>query len=885
MRSSHHFSTYPTLAEPYFKALALKSKIADHTLTLQFLERKIEELNSPPKNLFTESKIVSAMESGPIDGGSQMTEENVTDTMGDDLIVQDLGQSVSTEIGHDHVLSMENFLARPVKIYTTTLPYDSHYWLRLNPWDMFTLVPSVRAKLRNYSYLRGTLHVRIAVAGTPFHLGRVLLSYLPMAGYNDVYNSLVTMYGVSTVNILPPINNYLSQSEGSTTIDVKENKPVDIVCPFIFNNPAFRLFNDSNAIVAAGTSFTDVVNAGILSISSLNKIRNIQEVTDPLPIYVYAWMTDVKLGTPTGTVIEVTTESKVIKKGKKPKADERKIGPVERLSTRVAEISSALTMVPSIAPFAMASEMIASSIGSIASVFGWSKPIVTTEQPSFVKNLAFQNGALGVGWDTNFKIAVDPKQEVTVDPRYGANDYDPMDINMITNRESYWHTFEWSPEDTPMSVIWWKPVTSIYMTTYMKSLGGAVNVPTSLGFMSQMFRYWRGDITFRIEVVASSFHRGKIAIFYDPNLEQRELINTTVSLNKQFLGVIDLQEAQTAEFCVNWGFYKPWAKCWPSYDSSFALTPVTADKANGFISIIPLVPLVSPDSLPIAINVYVRSDNIKYASPDTLWMVQNKTYYTESKEVHSPSLTHFSTDVSCTPLNKSSATHENLSVETMGELVPSLRLLMRRYCESESLSIAADSNSNKLIMGSGTFFPKTGTYISGTSADTRVTNFYDFLRFAFVGVRGGVKKQLLISLNALSTPHGYALITREDTADTPVTAFNVSPANPASTAWIGPKATGTITFNHFSNGGIEFELPYYCSDLFKCSFNNSYQITNRAWDDRIKGYYFSIGAIGSTAAGRISEVNAFSEDFTFLRFQGAPYSYDTIQRGVISEFL
>jgi len=143
--------------------------------------------------------------------------------------------------------------------------------------------------------------------------------------------------------------------------------------------------------------------------------------TTPSQVYVqvYAWMTDVEVAGTTGTWLQVTTESGEIY----TESDERETGPIEKFASSAKKVSMALTMVPEIGVLATASSIFFSGLESISALFGWSRP-VHMDEPIYSKSLPFMNGAMTIGSETTQKICLDPKQELTVDPRVVGVDSD-----------------------------------------------------------------------------------------------------------------------------------------------------------------------------------------------------------------------------------------------------------------------------------------------------------------------------------------------------------------------------------------------------------------------------------------------------------------------------
>jgi len=69
------------------------------------------------------------------------------------------------------------FLCRPVEIANFQLTIGSHYLDNYDVWDILTKEPSVRAKLRNYLFFRGSIMIEIVFSTTRFHQGQMMISY------------------------------------------------------------------------------------------------------------------------------------------------------------------------------------------------------------------------------------------------------------------------------------------------------------------------------------------------------------------------------------------------------------------------------------------------------------------------------------------------------------------------------------------------------------------------------------------------------------------------------------------------------------------------------------------------------------------------------------
>ncbi|UCR92483.1 MAG: polyprotein [Apis iflavirus 1] len=83
-----------------------------------------------------------------------------------------------------------------------------------------------------------------------------------------------------------------------------------------------------------------------------------------------------------------------------------------------------------------------------------------------------------------------------------------------------------------------------------------------VGVISSCFSMWRGELEYKIEVVASQFHTGRLLVAYIPGIEDladAQQVTVEHALASTY-AIIDIQEQQTFTFVVPYIADKPW---WP----------------------------------------------------------------------------------------------------------------------------------------------------------------------------------------------------------------------------------------------------------------------------------------------------------------------------------
>lgn len=823
--------------------------IEDMKATLALMRRK-----RPTSTIMTES--------GEASDGAITTEEKhglFVDVVGDEDKHEVLEEDKDmTNIIKDNFY-LNEFFERPVQIFETELALSTltpNYALRV--WSLYTLDPTVRSKLRNFSLFRGNLNLRIAVSGTPFHAGRLLLSYQP---YPDRNQNIAEHEAAEAINPnwASMFNNYLSQAEGAVTLNVNENKPVHMKCPFISVKDMHRLYNASALALASTTPYEDFEGAGALYIRRLNPITAVSATPTTVYLRVYAWMSEVSVSVPTATRIVVDTES--------GDADERETGPVEAVSSAMVKVSNSLMSVPLIKPYAVASSYIFSGIGHLAAHLGWSAP-VPLHEPSFVRNRGAYNAAQVIGYSSAKRLTLDPKQELTIDPSATASTEDDMFLQKIASRRSYLTTFTWNPAST---AVLWKCKATPNLSSYYTVLTDNWAQPTAMNFAVTPFKYWRGDIVFRFEIVCSAYHRGKIAIIYEPNIDQDPLISTEYNTNKQCVTVIDIQETQTFDFCVNWASYRSWlstsnpmtaaSSANVNYGSTFSSTAWGREFCNGYIYVYPFTELQSPDSDPLEINVYVSCPNLRVNKLGTN-LPSSREIITESGDITQP--------VTCLDLNPNTSKPDHISLRHFGEEPFTFRSLLKRYDKVENtITVTAPTAGSQVITIIKSNYPRPVMLYGTTNS---VLKLFDYLKYAYMGVRGSLRYRHVIRYDgSIQDRKSITSVKLRNVETTDVGSVSFG----SVTALNSLNANGGVMFPEQTSPVIEIEVPLYTNNKFLFSFADDLIGVNpggemrESWVKRheVQEYVQTTG----TLTAYINTYVSTGEDFTLMRFCGAPF--------------
>lgn len=838
---------------PNEHVIDLLEKEADLETTL----KRLNFLLAKNRNIVSESQ-----SDGPIATDEVKVMENLTDVMGDTVEIRHAGSTIVPQIGQQNLLSLDDFFSRPISIDSFTVAVGSAMTYSWKIWDAWSLEPTIRAKLRNYTYFKGDLVVRFTFSGSPMHFGKALISYQPFAGINENLKYLLQAYGFES-GFRKLIINYLSQAPGACTIDYRHNKPIDIRCPFMSPKPMHRLFNSASTVLSGATSYTDFADAGTIFLYSIDSVKAIGTTSSPLGVHVYCWAENVELGPPTATQIDIVTESS---------SDERVTGPIERMATFMSTVSNALSAVPGIGPLAKASSAIFSGVAGVSAWFGWSRPNVL-DKPSFVKNRPYSSTSSTIGYDTVEKICFDPLQEVTIDPRVCGTQEDELSLAYLNSIPTYLDTFDWNHNSAIMTLPIWRMAIHPQMATWTYStfFTKYFYQPTAMMFAATPFARWRGSISVRLEIACSEFHRGKIAVMYEPNIAQGALIDSSIALNKNYMKIIDIQETQDVEFCIEYAQPYMWLSTVPSlfedfYGSSFTYTQ-PANTVNGYISVTPFTALQSPDDSDISVHVYVKGDELQYNLLCSTNLPLTRQIVSESSSDRGvePEVAY-----TCLTLNATSSTNKGTSEYCFGEQPLSFRSYLKRYMTSETGSGAIGAGAHASVSWVRPIIDAPVPAYSASPVAPTALTILGYLRYAYLGIKGGMRTRWRLTTDAGSfKPTQAVVVSLRTEENNPTTSGPTTGSNNSKLAPIG-----SATFIPTTNSGVEVELPFYSSNLFHFSFNDGLDggyVSGQMINYWIRNYTVTMDNTDVSTTVRWCVDTACAEDFMLMRFMGAPY--------------
>lgn len=723
----------------------------------------------------------------------------------------------SLHVSDEYVFQMKEYFSRPVLISSYDWNHDTELNFEVNPWEWIVTNSLLQRKLSSNYLFRFNLRVNIQVSGSPFYYGHGLAAYEPLATRDDARAAAATSIASFVKNSQQLIKGWFTAS-GSTSLDMK--------MPFIYERP----------YLSVDEVFLSAAQLGVLYFSS-TKLRYAGSGTPTgIKIVVNAWLEDVDVSVP--TVFASMAGLRYRPEGLISEMADSKI--VSNTADTVAAVADKLSDVPVIGSMAKTASFAAKVVGGIARIFGFSKPVNFDSNVRVITFNPFSDMATTVGKDPVSKLTLDPKQEITVDTSMiDRVKEDQLSLAYYSSKESLLDVFELNSAMSIGDNIMALAVTpdlanrSTYIvgpSTYMWSQ------PTLLQVASLPFLYWRGTICVRVKVVCSAYHKGKVALAYNPRKQlSASFTSKQQSLHMCYLDINPEEEVVAkVNMCQPYGylpisaadditetFYFPlssWSEPQPSD---------LIDFSNGTLELLVVNPITSSVEPvpPVDLIVTVWGEDMEFQRPNPVGISTGLYYQQEGAG-------------SEMVVGTNNRTAENGSSIYFGEVPVSFRQLLKRYQAYflKSYPIAEPVAYTQAITFVDLTYPiMFQSQTNGSDTETTLINkdfvlpggeditvdqpIFQYLRRMFIGMRGSFRYML-----TPLTPNpvlGFA----ENSYKGSTTADDIFDSGQAMGTPYGGLQDGVIRLIMPNMGGgqkydlknsatMQFEIPYQCRDLF-----------------------------------------------------------------------
>jgi len=408
-----------------------------------------------------------------------------------------------------------------------------------------------------FTYWRGDVELRPQVTATPFHQGMVVCAFIPLCSDTQTL-AIVSNFAALTAN---PCIYLFPNTNTAGILKIPFNSPykyLDLTAPVnSFSGTLGRfvivVFNPIQ--FAAGSSDTASVSLFSRFVNNKFKVPRISTVQGPF--------------------MQAVPQSGAARAKVKETATNVSGGLISKMVDKILpENAITDTLLPMLATLL-------------------DKPTDPNQQPVAIQMVGRMNFHDGV--EHIDKLVVDPSQMYESDSCTFGTHADEMSIDYLKKRFTYLGSFNVATSDDPGKVLASVPINPLPSTLLVNKQ----NKVSLLEYLSIPFAYWRGGITFKLVVVATSLQTLKLFAAFNFN---QYAPPSTMPLNvatSQYGEAFEInQGTNTIEFTV------PYVS---NTEYKFAPTGNTYNSLNsiGYLNFVVLNRLVAPSNTPIAITINV----------------------------------------------------------------------------------------------------------------------------------------------------------------------------------------------------------------------------------------------------------------------------------------
>lgn len=718
--------------------------------------------------------------------------------------------------------SLARYMSRPELVYSLNVTEAMTIGTvgTVAIWEK-AMTPSKREKLSGFGLFRGNLCVKFVVNGSPFLYVGLMAAYTPLSGYRG-----------DTVSTNAPLSLLQQSQKPHTWLNVQNTSTAMMKLPFLFPYPHMNTNQLSN--------FTKLGKLDFVMYAPLQSANGVTGTS--VDVQVYTWFEDVDLSGPTNLPVAQSS------------VEYDNDHQISGAASAVASVAGALSAVPIIGPYALATSEAATMAATVAGALGYTNvPNVSDVAP--MKQRPFNMASTDISEPVE-KLSLSAKQETTVDAsHYGSPSEDELTVQKFCSRESFLIWTDWTTSNVPADSLFTWGVSPL-----AHQLGSGVEtVMTPMCFASTGFQWWRGSIKVTLKAIRSKYHRGRVQLSWDRS--SGSLANGPALGNPNTLStVLDLDEGDEVSMTIPYQQQQLFLPTVTPFSPSTGVPvtwsistspPATSSNAwNGVVNVRVLTRLTSPEaSSNVRFLIFVSAgDDFELAGPTVPDMINAgfAAGFNNSSLTIAQSAVQYEERAPEMENNNVSEPYDKVYYDVFGEKCASLRQLMHRSARAitvcYNLSQVASAQMRYYTVPLKRLPPAPGFWNNGFS--TVGTSPVQYINFAhwhpltwftpcFVGYKGSTNVTANL-INTTATGNGFAdhmSIKRaskygqtSSSARRPFTGgFTVGTVRTNADSFHAQQSllldkengySGMALTNTRTNTGLSANLPYYSPSAF-----------------------------------------------------------------------
>lgn len=473
--------------------------------------------------------------------------------------------------------SIKDFLAKPYLVsstqWTTSQAAQANVWVQdlagyLNGGG--SSIATWTNKLLGFNLVRGDFHIRVEMTANRFQQGMLVLHYLPcVANFSTNY---ANMHNATLNGVLQQPHVLINAADSSAEICV----------PYIAPTSHFDL---NHFTYSWGTVWLDVLSPLLTGSAGEDFVR----------VNVYAWIDNVEIAAP------IVPQAN----------DEDRPGPIEDGLSNLSNGFYSLAKVPLISEIAAPLSWVLRIGSGVAGIFGWSKPIIST-QPEAVTRQQWRYSGVAEGADSSIPLGLSYDNRLS-HRNYSIRTMDEMSMKFLLSVPNYLGSLSWTTSTASATSL---------LTTNLTPGGLAIDGSSThnghtagwsqgapIAYLSNFFNLWRGSFKLKVKVIKTEMHKGRLQVTWTPS----DAISVTPTLTSSIYSMrhlIDIAQKDTFEFNLPYLINRPYLPT----NTSTLLTNIS----SGQLDILVLNELRCPETCSATVNVLYwieAGDDFEYAAP------------------------------------------------------------------------------------------------------------------------------------------------------------------------------------------------------------------------------------------------------------------------------
>ncbi|DAZ87503.1 TPA_asm: polyprotein, partial [Neosmilaster georgianus associated picornavirus 4] len=649
---------------------------------------------------------------------------------------------VLNELETYRIQSIIEFLERPYLVSNFEWSSNSTNRLkRISFPDVLFSIPTLFDKIKNFRFLRGNIEIFVKLNGTQFHYGKLIGAWVPrpyegyIRRFTETSGDLV--YDSTAMESLE----FLCACE-HIQVSPTANETETLCVPFRSPN----LFIDIDEVI--NTTGDEKVRAyarneiGQFYLWVLNPLQGMALANvPPVDVSIFARFTDVQLGgydlndrgwdfvepqntqtvyeygqyinmfsgtvehqapTQSGSVVErkerltalrVPDNLNIEAQGwvEPEQIKKNRTGMLSKFLNAASIGAGVLSSVPVFGfPAAIAAGALKVASG-IAGLLGYQRP-ANIKAPE-TRSIQYGNMAHTTGLDTAYTLALDPENKVSRCDRYtGASDEEMLLSTIVSRPGLLYHRS--IPATTAAGTILFKLPVIPTLTPASYTEPAIPTRPvlfgcTPVGYIGHMFQYWRGTLNYKIQIVASSFHTGRLRVCWLPSYQDPLNYNPLEDQSNVVSQVVDIHTDTELDIAI------PYVRS-TMYSRTMQSDSHTGNHENGYLMISVVNTIAHPETAPppIFLNVWVSGGaDLQFARPTVSYLHNSVGFYVPSEEQIEAQAGYESEEHLLALCDGSGSFEQGVC---MGENVFNLKDVLGRPCY---LTETTDGNSVQVIPG------------------------------------------------------------------------------------------------------------------------------------------------------------------------------------------